>query len=84
MSLRPRRERGGEFDFQPTLTERAADVIAHAGDHTENPVAMRDGQFRATESDFGDGTPSELFGRTQIEPFGWRHMGQLDCRVELR
>src|ERR1039458_9802297 len=45
---------------QPALTERAADVIAHAGDDAEDAVAMREGEPGATDGDFRSyarGTP---------------------------
>ena len=54
--------------IQPALTQRAAGVIANAGDHTEDPVAMRDGQFRPAKSDFSEWARSEICDRADVLP----------------
>src|ERR1035441_6279469 len=45
---------------QPALAERAAGVIAHAGNDAEYAVVMREGEFGATEGDFGQRAGSKI------------------------
>ena len=59
--------------IQPALTERAADVIAHAGDDAEDAVAMREGKLVSTESDFGQRTGSQVCCCSDILPICVSH-----------
>src|ERR1039458_3367271 len=53
---------------QLALTERAAGVIAHAGDDAEDAVAMREGELGAAEGDFGQRTGGDICRRSDILP----------------
>ena len=53
---------------QPALTERAAGVIAHAGNDAEYAVAMREGELGATEGDFGQWPRNEICCCADILP----------------
>ena len=60
---------------QFALTERAASVIAHAGDDAEDAVAMRERELGATEGDFGQRAGSKIRCCSDILPIRVSHDG---------
>ena len=65
---------------QLALTERAAGVIAHAGDDAEDAIAMREGELGATEVDFGQRTGSKIRCCSDILPVCVSH-DVIECRA---
>ena len=52
----------------------AASVVAYAGDNAEHAVAVRQGDFGAAESDFGQSSKGQVSRRSHVLEIGIRHV----------